>query len=340
MRTFHASVLAAVLSVALAAPAVQAEGVAKTVTVKFAKGKTESSYRGKISGYGYDVYRFSAKQGQRIKIDWGNTPDAIQGYLTAVGHDDNLPMEDAVLPYTGTYELRILQGRSGGREAKQTYPYRFVLGLSDTAEEKVLPVDNVAAKGRIPAKSGIAAASQKIQTATASKDEGRKKGKPLLPVESRAANKTGDNAPVKASVNSQEKQQEKIIPPLPAKSASAKNSSKPVKNPPAEVTVPLKPAKEAAAVPPESKPAPSRSTAWVNYRCEQGKVVRARYLPDGNVQVAIKNKVRTLNANGAQGDRNYRSGNAQWSVSGSDQGRLVVSSGGKQYTLRQGCSPN
>lgn len=338
MRTFHASVLAAVLSVALAAPAVQAEGVAKTVTVKFAKGKTESSYRGKISGYGYDVYRFSAKQGQRIKIDWGNTPDAIQGYLTAVGHDDNLPMEDAVLPYTGTYELRILQGRSGGREAKQTYPYRFVLGLSDAAEEKVLPVDNAATKGRMPAKPGIAVASQKIQTATASKDEGRKKGKPLLPVGSRSANKNkaADTAPAQSTVNSQEK----ILLPLPTKSASAKNSSKPVKNPPVAVTVPPKPAKEAAAVPPESKPAPSRSTAWVNYRCEQGKVVRARYLPDGNVQVAIKNKVRTLNATGAQGDRNYRSGNAQWSVSGSDQGRLVVSSGGKQYTLRQGCSPN
>ncbi len=336
MRTFQASVLAAVLSVALAVPAVQAEGVAKTVTVKFAKGKTESSYRGKISGYGYDVYRFSAKQGQRIKIDWGNTPDAIQGYLTAVGHDDNLPMEDAVLPYTGTYELRILQGRSGGRSTKQTYPYRFVLGLSDAAEEKVLPVDNVAAKGRMPAKPGIAVASQKIQTATAVKDDGRKAGKPLLPISSRTANKAGDNASVKASANSQEK----ILLPLPTKSASAKNSSKPAKNPPVAVTVPPKPAKEAVAVPPESKPTPSRSTAWVNYRCEQGKVVRARYLPDGNVQVAIKNKVRTLNANGAQGDRSYRSGNAQWSVSGSDQGRLVVSSGGKQYTLRQGCSPN
>ena len=338
MRTLHASVLAAVFSVALVAPAVWAEGVAKNVTVKFAKGKTESSYRGKISGYGYDVYRFTAKQGQRIKVDWGNTPEVIQGYLTAVGHDDNLPTEDAVLPYTGTYELRILQGRSSGRAAKQTYPYRFVLGLSDAAGEKVLPADNPAAKGRMPVQPGIAAASQKIQTANLSKDEERKKGKPLLPVGSRSANKNkaADTAPAQSTANSQEK----AVLPLSAKSASAKNSSKPAKNPPAAVTVPPKPDKEAAAAQPESKPAPARSAAWVNYRCEQGKVVRARYLPDGNVQVALNKKVRTLNASGAQGERSYRSGNAQWSVSGSDQGRLVVSSGGKQYTLRQGCSPN
>lgn len=98
----------------------------KPIEVRFAKGTTSSSYTGQIIGYQYYSYHFIANKGQKlkVKIDGGN----VDAYLFHDKLKDSVymgqysPELDAqgnyTLPYSGKYELRVLQPRSQARLGK------------------------------------------------------------------------------------------------------------------------------------------------------------------------------------------------------------------------------
>ena len=98
----------------------------KPVEVNFAKGKNSSSYSGQISGNQYYLYHFIAKKGQRlkVKIDGGNVDaylfhDRLRDSVYMGKYSPELDAEESyTLPYSGEYELRILQPRSQARLGK------------------------------------------------------------------------------------------------------------------------------------------------------------------------------------------------------------------------------
>ena len=99
---------------------------AKTVSVKFAKGASSANYSGKIKGNKYDSYNFYAKKGQKLNVtlSGGN----VEPYLfnkklsESVNVGQYSPEVDSngayTLPYSGQYELRILQPRSQANQGK------------------------------------------------------------------------------------------------------------------------------------------------------------------------------------------------------------------------------
>jgi len=98
----------------------------KPIEVRFAKGTTSSSYTGQIIGYQYYLYHFIAKKGQRlkVKIDGGNVDaylfhDRLRDSVYMSKYSPELDAEESyTLPYSGEYELRILQPRSQARLGK------------------------------------------------------------------------------------------------------------------------------------------------------------------------------------------------------------------------------
>ncbi|WP_201545750.1 hypothetical protein [Psychrobacter sp. H7-1] len=98
----------------------------KAVNVQFAKGKSSSNYKGQITGTQYYSYHFIAKKGQKlkVKIDGGNVDaylfnDRLKDSVYMSKYSPELDTDGAyTLPYSGEYELRVLQPRSQARLGK------------------------------------------------------------------------------------------------------------------------------------------------------------------------------------------------------------------------------
>lgn len=128
MKKITASLLIAT-SALVASPAVLAattDNAAKTVNVQFKRGASSANYYGKVNGYKYHDYTFRARKGQKLKV--GLSGGNVEPYLfhsklsDSVNVGKNSPEVDAngayVLPYDGTYTLRINQPRASARDGK------------------------------------------------------------------------------------------------------------------------------------------------------------------------------------------------------------------------------
>ena len=106
--------------------AASSDAVAKTVDVQFKKGTSSANYYGKIKGNNYDSYTFYAKKNQKlsVKIAGGNVDPYLfhKNLADSVNVGEYAPEVDDqgyyTLPYSGKYELRILQPRSQASRGK------------------------------------------------------------------------------------------------------------------------------------------------------------------------------------------------------------------------------
>lgn len=90
----------------------------KTVEVRFAQGATSGQFAGSLRGYQMHAYRFNALKGQVLNVDLGSTPPGIDVAVNYLGRKATpvLGYGDQVLPYTGRYEVRVLQTRAAARQ--------------------------------------------------------------------------------------------------------------------------------------------------------------------------------------------------------------------------------
>ena len=95
------------------------------MAVKFKAGASGATYNGKIKGYGYDQYSFYAKKGQALKVV---TTGNVDSYLFHNRLADSVNLGeyssdldsngDYILPYTGTYQVKVMQTRNDARKGK------------------------------------------------------------------------------------------------------------------------------------------------------------------------------------------------------------------------------
>jgi hypothetical protein len=132
MKNLTAAILIA-LPVLMVSPTVMAassDAVAKTVNVQFKKGASSANYYGKLKGSKYDSYTFYAKKNQKLSVK--TTGGNVDSYLFNKNLSDSVNVGEYsseldnqgyyTLPYSGKYELRILQPRSQASKGK-TPPY-------------------------------------------------------------------------------------------------------------------------------------------------------------------------------------------------------------------------
>ena len=107
----------------------------KTTEVRFAKGATQATYRGKLRGAQVHAYRFHARKGQTLNVDWERSAQHIDVAVVqyaAVAPDETLIPIDQVLPSTGTYEVRVLQTRNGVRiNGNKWRPYALTIRITN-----------------------------------------------------------------------------------------------------------------------------------------------------------------------------------------------------------------
>lgn len=125
MKQMMTAVLIAGLTITSTASMAAADKPAKAVAVKFKAGASGATYHGKIKGYGYDQYGFYAKKGQRLKaVTTGNVDsylfnNRLAGSVNLGEYSSDLDSHgDYILPYTGTYQVRVLQTRNAARKGK------------------------------------------------------------------------------------------------------------------------------------------------------------------------------------------------------------------------------
>ncbi|MGP4120627.1 PPC domain-containing protein [Psychrobacter aquimaris] len=128
MKNLTAAILIG-LSVLIVSPTVMAassDSVVTTVDVQFKKGASSANYYGKLKGYKYDSYIFYAKKNQKlsVKITGGEVDSYLfhKNLADSVNVGEYAPEADDqgyyTLPYSGKYELRILQPRSQASRGK------------------------------------------------------------------------------------------------------------------------------------------------------------------------------------------------------------------------------
>ena len=128
MKNLTAAILIG-LSVLIVSPTVMAASsysVVTTVDVQFKKGASSANYYGKLKGYKYDSYIFYAKKNQKlsVKITGGEVDSYLfhKNLADSVNVGEYAPEADDqgyyTLPYSGKYELRILQPRSQASRGK------------------------------------------------------------------------------------------------------------------------------------------------------------------------------------------------------------------------------
>lgn len=125
MKQLMTAALIAGLTITSTATMAAADKPAKAVAVKFKAGASGATYHGKIKGYGYDQYSFYAKKGQRLKVV---TTGNVDSYLFNNRLADSVNLGeyssdldshgDYILPYTGTYQVRVMQTRNAARKGK------------------------------------------------------------------------------------------------------------------------------------------------------------------------------------------------------------------------------
>ena len=121
------------LALAVAMP-VAAQAAGKSQTVQFASGQIDANYRGSVRGYDYDRYTFNAQQGQLLNIRTDGSNPHIVAVVNYLGKGDGalLQTQDQVLPYSGRYEVRVMQTRNGARKSNQARPYVLNIAITGT----------------------------------------------------------------------------------------------------------------------------------------------------------------------------------------------------------------
>ena len=125
MKQLMTAALIAGLTISSTATIAAADKPAKAVAVKFKAGASGATYHGKIKGYGYDQYSFYAKKGQALKVV---TTGNVDSYLFHNRLADSVNLGeyssdldsngDYILPYTGTYQVKVMQTRNDARKGK------------------------------------------------------------------------------------------------------------------------------------------------------------------------------------------------------------------------------
>ena len=125
MKQLMTAALIAGLTITSTASMAAADKPAKAVAVKFKAGASGATYHGKIKGYGYDQYSFYAKKGQRLKaVTTGNVDsylfnNRLANSVNLGEYSSDLDSHgDYILPYTGTYQVRVMQTRNAARKGK------------------------------------------------------------------------------------------------------------------------------------------------------------------------------------------------------------------------------
>ena len=125
MKKCVTAALMATLAIATTASMAAVDKPSKAVAVKFKAGASGATYNGKIKGYGYDQYSFYAKKGQALKVV---TTGNVDSYLFHNRLADSVNLGeyssdldsngDYILPYTGTYQVKVMQTRNDARKGK------------------------------------------------------------------------------------------------------------------------------------------------------------------------------------------------------------------------------
>lgn len=124
------SILKKTIISALALSAATIAWAGKTVEVKFPNGVTEATYRGSVRGDDFDRYTFYARKGQILNIDVSGSDINIMPSVRYLGKTDTmLETENQVLPYSGRYEIRVLQTRNGARKSSAARPYHVNIAI-------------------------------------------------------------------------------------------------------------------------------------------------------------------------------------------------------------------
>nr|WP_261871027.1 PPC domain-containing protein [Psychrobacter sp. JCM 18901] len=102
----------------------------KLLMFNLKKGANSANYYGKLKGVKYDSYTFYAKKNQKLSVK--TTGGNVDSYLFNKNLSDSVNVGEYsseldnqgyyTLPYSGKYELRILQPRSQASKGK-TPPY-------------------------------------------------------------------------------------------------------------------------------------------------------------------------------------------------------------------------
>ncbi|PSJ81002.1 hypothetical protein [Neisseria iguanae] len=133
MRVFRTLLaLSITLSAAPLAASASSDKPVKTVNVRFNPGTTSAIYKGNIKGYQFHSYRFHAQKGQvlNISLDKSNPNIAVSvRYLGKNSDSEFLTASDQVLPFTGHYEVRILQTRNGARKNNRLRQYAVTISI-------------------------------------------------------------------------------------------------------------------------------------------------------------------------------------------------------------------
>ncbi len=125
MKKFVTAALMATLAITTTASMAAVDKPSKAVAVKFKAGASGATYNGKIKGYGYDQYSFYARKGQALKVV---TTGNVDSYLFHNRLADSVNLGeyssdldsngDYILPYTGTYQVKVMQTRNDARKGK------------------------------------------------------------------------------------------------------------------------------------------------------------------------------------------------------------------------------
>ncbi|KLT73189.1 hypothetical protein PL75_04625 [Neisseria arctica] len=134
IRSISTLSLSIMLAVTPLAAIANSDKPVKTVNVQFKPGSSSATYKGKIKGYDFDSYRFYAKKGQTLNINWNNSNpniDVSVRYLGQNKSDELLATSDQILPFTGPYEVRVLQTRNGARKNNNLRPYTVKISITN-----------------------------------------------------------------------------------------------------------------------------------------------------------------------------------------------------------------
>ncbi|HOB66156.1 hypothetical protein [Ottowia sp.] len=128
----------AYLSGACAPAWAQREAPSRTTQVQFQRGATEATYRGTLRGLAVHHYRFSARKGQVLNATLDSPSPHVEAVVYYIGRggvavnpvDDPLGLSGQTLPYSGRYEIRVLQTRNGARKGEAARPYALHIAIT------------------------------------------------------------------------------------------------------------------------------------------------------------------------------------------------------------------
>ncbi|WP_416188811.1 hypothetical protein ACM67B_05590 [Neisseria sp. CCUG17229] len=113
----------------------------KAVDVRFRLGTSSITYKGSVRGYQFDSYRFYAKKGQVLNINYDTSDkdiDVSVRYLGKSSDNEFLTTVNQILPFTGFYEVRVFQTRNGARKNNNLRPYVVTLAITNTINQTAL----------------------------------------------------------------------------------------------------------------------------------------------------------------------------------------------------------